>query len=180
MRLVNHPQPLQFCRLYRAFEMTTITFLMFCFDIVLILRSAYLPDFYMLPLLMMRLLVIALYGRRTWSCVFAICAVLIECMATITSVALTIPVAMYDAACVMVPVPKSILAYIVGVFTAQATLLWLASRKRQHVVRERPSIACITIRDGMLAFVCLSGKRGSSHKFSDRGAESTHARKYFS
>lgn len=109
----------------------------------------------MLPFLTMWL-VYALYGRRTWSCVFATCAVLIECVTTIAFLGLALPVVTYDAACVMVPIPKSILVYIIGTSITQTVLLWLAFRKWQRVARG--GIACVTIRDGMLAFMCMSGK----------------------
>lgn len=157
VNLGNQPKSLQFCRVYRAFEMGVISLLMLCFDILLVLRSAYKSIFRM-PFFLMAQSVYALYGRRTWSCVLAVCAVLIECATTIASVASTIPVAEYDAVCALHPVPKSILSYVIGMFISQTILLLLTYRKRQHVIRERPSIACITIRDGMLAFACLFGK----------------------
>lgn len=41
----NPPVPLHFCRVYRAIEMVVVSALMICFDIVLMLRSAYLAIF---------------------------------------------------------------------------------------------------------------------------------------
>ena len=59
----------------------------------------------------------------------------------------------------MVQVPKAIFVFVVGTSTSQAILLWLAYRKRERGARAWSSIACVTIRDGLVVFVCISGKR---------------------
>ncbi|KAH0836895.1 hypothetical protein J3R83DRAFT_8699 [Lanmaoa asiatica] len=152
---------LRCCRIYRTLEMTAIILLMLCFDTVLLLRSVYLLNF-IYSLLTMQL-VYALYGRRTWSCVFATCVVLVEFATTVATMVLTIPTSSYDSACIMIRLPKSTLVFVVGTFTSQAILLWLTYRKRERVVRPKLSIAYVTIRDGMLAFVCIAGKRDNYH-----------------
>ena len=58
----------------------------------------------------------------------------------------------------MIDVPKTILYFVVGTFISQAILVWLAYHRREHAVRARSSIACVTIRDGLLVFVCLAGE----------------------
>ena len=121
-------------------------------------------------------LVYALYGKHTFSSNFGTFAVLIEFVTTIVSVASAIPTALYDSSCVMIQVPKTILVFVVGTFTSQAILLWLAYRKRECAVRARSSIACVTIRDGLFAFLCIAGKRINFHRIEEL---SQHARKYF-
>ncbi|KAG8221179.1 hypothetical protein J3R82DRAFT_2741 [Butyriboletus roseoflavus] len=140
-----HSMSTENCRIYRALEMTAVTFLMLCFDVVLLLR------------------IYALYGRHAWSCVFATLAVLIELLTTIASMIAAIPTMTYDSACIMVGIPKSIIVFVAGTFASQTVLLWLAYRKRDRVVRPRASIACVTIRDGLLVFVCIAGKQNNSH-----------------
>ena len=75
----------------------------------------------------------------------------------------TISVALYDPACIFAPVPDSVLPYIVGSFTSQGILVWLAFRKRERLVTRRLSVAYVTIRDGGIAFVCIGGKTVSPH-----------------
>jgi hypothetical protein len=136
--LENHVIPLHWCRIYRLLEMAATTLLMLCFDAVLLVR------------------IYALYGCQTWASVFATCGVIIEFVTTIASAVSTIPMTWYDSSCAMIEVPKTILVFVVGTFVAQAILLWFAYRRREHAVRVRSSIACITIRDGFLVFVCIA------------------------
>lgn len=103
-------------------------------------------------------LVYALYGRHAWSCAFASCAVLVELLTTVAAMVSTIPTTTYDSACIMTQIPKSIIVFVAGTFASQTVLLWLAYRKRERFARPRASIACVTIRDGMLVFVCIAGK----------------------
>ena len=76
----------------------------------------------------------------------------------------------YDAKCAMIQVPKTIFVFVVGTFVSQSILLWLAYRKRERAVRARSTIACVTIRDGLLVFASIAGKRINSHVcFESRG-----------
>jgi hypothetical protein len=62
----------------------------------------------------------------------------------------------------MIEVAKTILVFVIGTFVAQAILLWLAYRRRESARRARSSIACVTIRDGLLVFSGIAGKRVNS------------------
>ncbi|KAN0084516.1 hypothetical protein V8E55_008020 [Tylopilus felleus] len=132
--LGNRVIALLWCRVYRLLEMVASSLLMLCFDTVLLLR------------------IYALYGWRTWSSAFGTFAVLIEIVTTIVSASWTIPTTIYDSSCAMIKVEKTILIYVVGTFVAQAILLWLAYRRRESALRARSSIACVTIRDGLVVF----------------------------
>jgi len=136
--LSDHMIPLQYCRVYRLAEMAASTLLMLCFDVVLLLR------------------IYALYGRRTFSSKLGTFAVLIEFVTTIASSVSAIPTALYDSSCAMTQVPKTTLVFVVGTFTSQAILLWLVYRKRERAVRARSTIVCVTIRDGLFAFLCIA------------------------
>lgn len=83
---------------------------------------------------------------------------------TVAAAIRTIPTTLYDAGCVMIQVEKTILVFVVGTFVSQAILLWLAYRRRERAVRTRSSVACVTIRDGLLVFLIFSGKRAISYK----------------
>ncbi|KAF8435469.1 hypothetical protein L210DRAFT_856955 [Boletus edulis BED1] len=134
----NRGTSLHYCRLFRFIEMVASTVLMVCFDIVLLLR------------------IYALYGWRSSSSTIATGGVVIEVILSITSVILTIPKSMFDSRCVLVQVSKTILLFVIGTLISQTILLWLAFRRREHVVRARSSIACVTIRDGLVVFVCMA------------------------
>jgi len=136
--LAKHPISLHACQTFRLIEMIASTMLMLCFDAVLLLR------------------IYALYGFCTWSSAFGTFGVFIEFVSTIIAAVLTIPETLYDSRCTMVRVSKMILIFVVGTFISQAILLWLAYRRREHAVRARSTIACVTIRDGMLVFVCFA------------------------
>ncbi|KAF8553022.1 hypothetical protein OG21DRAFT_1498001 [Imleria badia] len=132
--LANHAIPLHYCRVYRLAEMAASTLLMLCFDAVLLLR------------------IYALYGLRSWSSTLATSGVVIEFVTTVVSAGWTIPTTLYDSSCAMIEVAKTILVFVIGTFVAQAILLWLAYRRRESARRARSSIACVTIRDGLLVF----------------------------
>ncbi|KAG6381850.1 hypothetical protein JVT61DRAFT_463 [Boletus reticuloceps] len=145
--LAKHPISLHACQTFRLIEMIASTMLMLCFDAVLLLR------------------IYALYGFYTRSSAIGTFGVFIEFVSTIVAAVLTIPETLYDSRCTMVRVSKMILIFVVGTFISQAILLWLAYRRREHAVRARSTIACVTIRDGMLVFVCFACKRSNSYAY---------------
>lgn len=104
-------------------------------------------------------LVYALYGLHTWCSVLATSAVVIEFLTTVVAAGWTIPMTLYDSSCTMIQVPKTILVFPIGTFVAQATLLWLAYRRRESAIRARSTIACVTIRDGLFVFLGIAGER---------------------
>jgi len=136
--LADNAIPDKYCRLYRLLEMAASALLMLCFDVVLLLR------------------IYALYGRRTFSSNLGTFAVLIEFVTTIASPVSGIPTTTYDSSCAMVQVPKAIFVFVVGTFTSQAILLWLAYRKRERGTRAWSNIVCVTIRDGLVVFLCIA------------------------
>jgi len=136
--ITNRGTSLHYCRVFRFIEMVASTVLMVCFDVVLLLR------------------IYALYGWRTRSSTIATGGVVVEVISSIGSAILTIPASLFDSRCVLVQVSKTILLFVIGTLISQTILLWLAFRRREHAVRARSSIACVTIRDGSVVFVCMA------------------------
>ncbi|KAF8835826.1 hypothetical protein BDN67DRAFT_388278 [Paxillus ammoniavirescens] len=136
----NMPMPLAWCRGYHTTQVVCIALLMLAFDIVLLLR------------------VYALYERNIFVIALGAFTVLVESMLTVACAVVAIPASDYDFACLVLDIlPEGIVFFMVGTCLSQTILLGLAYRKK-NVARghqERPSVACITIRDGACAFAVL-------------------------